>query len=286
MEIQSLEEGPDEIRKGTLIVGCGVLVTGLIATTHALITQWAEPHGKPLVFGLYNAAPAQFSMLLGIVLIAAVTADTMSNAVRSAIGTLALFSFFIFAASMVRFTLFAVMFAVGLTLLLDPKTPRQRVVLVVGSLCFAASLGVGVRWKISSVFISHGLTVLHVQAPRANVWTAPPRFEGCPRIDVDNSIAIRKQLLVDAIRLLPEAGALGLGLGGFSRRSCFEGPEVHNSLLQASVEFGWMAGGALVLLLVSAFRSALVPLVRISPDFRFSAGGLLCGVAQCSSWPN
>jgi hypothetical protein len=67
--------------------------------------------------------------------------------------------------------------------------------------------------------------------------------------DLNNSIAIRRALLRDAFFFLPKSGFFGFGLDSFSRMSCFQGYQIHNSVLQAIVEFGWIAGIALIILL-------------------------------------
>lgn len=55
--------------------------------------------------------------------------------------------------------------------------------------------------------------------------------------------------------------------------SCIEGTEVHNSVLQTAVEFGWMAGLSLVILIGYAEYS-LFQLARSDDDARFVLSGL------------
>src|SRR5258706_125251 len=70
----------------------------------------------------------------------------------------------------------------------------------------------------------------------------------CGTVESDNSIAIRRQLYSEAAGLLPAAGLFGIGLSRFMERSCFPDAEIHNSLLQAFVEVGWIGGAVLALL--------------------------------------
>jgi hypothetical protein len=78
-------------------------------------------------------------------------------------------------------------------------------------------------------------------------------------INMDDSVAIRKLLLRDALVLIQNAGWIGTGLDSFMKLSCIKQTEVHNSILQAAVEFGWLGAFLLLLLIVSAGASILVP---------------------------
>jgi hypothetical protein len=102
-------------------------------------------------------------------------------------------------------------------------------------------------------------------APTAATITPP----SCS-LDVNmyNSIAERKALWQDAAYLIPYAGVFGFGLDGFMKYSCVRGFPVHNSIMEAFVEFGWLGGAAfLALILLSLWR--LFPLARHDNDFKF-----------------
>jgi hypothetical protein len=88
-----------------------------------------------------------------------------------------------------------------------------------------------------------------------------------------NSIAIREALAKDAIYLIPTAGLVGTGLDSFMRFTCIKAHEVHVSVLQAAVEFGWI-GGALWALLMSMTIYRLAPLAKRNPAARF----ILCSL--------
>ena len=89
-----------------------------------------------------------------------------------------------------------------------------------------------------------------------------------------NSIAIRKVLVQDALFLIPRSGWIGTGLDSFMKFSCIKLTEVHNSVLQAAVEFGWL-GGSLLFALVIVAQVRLFPLARYDDASRF----VLCGLA-------
>jgi hypothetical protein len=111
-----------------------------------------------------------------------------------------------------------------------------------------------------------------------NAKSAPPAVTiplGCGFTDEFNSIAVRKTLWRDAMRLIPSAGPFGFGLARFMDLSCIKETEVHNSILQATVEFGWF-GGLFLFLLIGAAGYRLLSISRIDADARF----VLCSLAQ------
>ena len=101
-------------------------------------------------------------------------------------------------------------------------------------------------------------------------WERPPSCD--LQINIKNSVAIRKALALDAIYLAPASGLFGTGLDSFMKFSCVKLTEVHNSLLQAVVEFGWL-GGVLLLGLAGFSMASIVPLAKQGrvPLFLFSS---------------
>jgi MFS family permease len=87
--------------------------------------------------------------------------------------------------------------------------------------------------------------------------------------DLNNSIAIRRALLGDAFFFLPKAGLFGFGLDSFSKMSCFQGHQIHNSVLQAIVEFGWVAGIALIVLIGIPLKQFLFGHQEFDFDLQF-----------------
>jgi hypothetical protein len=110
------------------------------------------------------------------------------------------------------------------------------------------------------------------------VQAAPPAeiiAQNCKFTNDFNSIDIRKTLLRDALHLIPSAGPFGFGLASFMAHSCIKQTEVHNSILQAAIEFGWF-GGLSLLLLIGTAGYRLLSISRINADARF----VLCSLAQ------
>lgn len=263
-----------DARRGLIAVGAAVLVVAVAVTVMALAEQWADRHGKPLVFGAFDAAPAQFTALLGVVMLAAVTSDRLSRPVFAGLSLLGVVAAAVFAASMVRFSLLALELALLAAALLCEGRARRRGLALVALLAVAVGAGAAVRSNAAVTYGRHLLTATGAAAVAPDARMLAPAGAGCPAVDIDNSIAIRKQLMADALRILPSAGAFGVGAGSFARQSCVPGLTPHNSFAEMAIEFGWLAGVLLVALAAVACRSVL-PLARVLPDYRFAACLLL-----------
>jgi hypothetical protein len=81
-------------------------------------------------------------------------------------------------------------------------------------------------------------------------------------------------LVQDAVFLIPRSGWIGTGIDSFMKFSCISLTEVHNSILQAAVEFGWL-GGSLLLLVIVFAAGAIFPLAMRDDAARFA----LCSLA-------
>jgi O-antigen ligase/polysaccharide polymerase Wzy-like membrane protein len=295
------------ISTGFVIVAGAVVAVGAIVTVVALAGQWNDHHGKPLVFGEYDAAPAQFTITLGFLVLA--LASTELNWRRTAwISMLAAVPTAIFAASIVRYSFIVI--AVALLVAIVAARPRQRKFIAVILCATIVSVAVGATVRSSTTLRFAKLAEAALSSPPAvpssnelpvpatpvppPVSAAPapaasspapaasgsvatqvappaptPPQTSCPSIDLDNSIIIRQQLYKDAFALLPEAGLTGLGLDGFPARSCLKGYQVHNSILQVIIEFGWLAGVFLILMLYHTTGRRMFSLARINGEARF-----------------
>ncbi|TFV41348.1 hypothetical protein [Bradyrhizobium niftali] len=254
--------GPDDIRTGVITVGSITVAAGTLATLIALIEQWSWRHGKPLVFGEFDAAPAQFAMLLGLVVLAVPTSVCSSRRLIAII-VVAAVPAAIFAASMVRFTFIALALGLAVEAMLGPRLLNHKAATGLAAVVLCAILAaLALRWQTTRTFVDHSWNA-------AGAWSIP-----CEAVDHDNSIEIRQQLYLDALRMLPAGGPFGIGLDGFTVRGCIKGVGVHNTFLQAALEFGWVAGAALIMLVLCAWRD-LRPIARISAEYRFIAAALV-----------
>jgi hypothetical protein len=256
--------------KGFVLVAGATVAAGTLATIPALVEQWTANHGKPLVFSLFDAAASQFSFLLGFVLIV-LTSDKLSKRSAILISILSAIPVAVFAASMVRFTFVALVVTLGIAWTFTSRDQRKFVAIVLLSVIVSAMVGVVARYQTSLKFARHAATAASIVEPAADRRI----LEACPAVDIDNSIAICKQLYADAFWLLPNAGLSGIGLEGFPEISCIKGNEVHNTFLQVIVEFGWPAGIALILLILVATGRSTRQLARISPEIRLAFCSLM-----------
>ncbi|UGA46672.1 O-antigen ligase family protein [Bradyrhizobium quebecense] len=226
-------ETPDRWFRAPLLL---VLVVGSILVANALIVQWNDRHGKPLLFDKFDAAPVQFMTCAAFLLFAAIN-GRLSRAEAVIILGLCSISLMIFAASQVRFAFVAMTVAI----VLGRSSKISRPVMFCGAVLLAfAILGLVVRWHTTLAYLQ--------------------QLVGAAGCDGDSSIGIRKQLYVDAFGLLPSSGWFGRGLDAFMSHSCVQATEVHNSILQAVIEFGWVGGAAFAVLIFGslAVRSPFV----------------------------
>jgi hypothetical protein len=295
---------PSFIVVTTLVVIAGTVVTGI-----ALSEQWNDPRGKPYVFGEFAAAPAQFTISLSILVIGMLCMRTNWRRAGAAMAVLLLVASAIFAASVVRFAFVALAIALAVAAMVSRPRERRLAVLAIAVMVAGVALGNVARSGTTSIFARYAVAVasdtvsfsiatpsvanptqlaaatsestgsvaVQLALPQpiaAGQVSGPSAPAVCQTVDLNNSIAIRRHLYSEAIGLLPKAGLFGIGLSRFMERSCFPDAEIHNSLLQAFVEVGWIGGTALMLLALLAITS-LVPLAGADGEARFALCGLV-----------
>jgi hypothetical protein len=254
------------VRDACMSVSFIIVVVGGALTLHALVQQWNDPHGKPIVLG-FDHLVIMFTQSLGILAIA--FACTKWGGWRSWIVVCVIVAgICLFAVSLVRATFISLAAALILAGLLHSSTAvKWRIlaaVVVVLSLVVVGLLarpGTG-EMMVNYLFASNSGATGFIGRPSCGL-----------NIDMYNSVAIRKALYQDAAYLLPQAGFFGLGLGGFLVGSCLPNLEVHNIVVQAFIEFGWGAGSLLVLLIVTC-AAAVISKARTDDAARFVACGL------------
>jgi hypothetical protein len=273
--------------KPTFIIVTGIIVTaGSIVTATELVHQWDDIYGRPTILGLYAAA-VNFAISLGFVMIALACVKLSPRQV--AVASLLIFpQAAIFAAAMVRFAFVAIIMSVAVAALTLP--PKQRWPVVVILIVFVSAIMTGQLVRYKSAVLNAGYAVNAIKtitgsssapsevAPitqlplngEAKIPVVGPKPPSCSTgIDERDTIAIRLALLADAWYLIRSSGLFGIGLDNFKKVSCVPEREVHNSFLQATIEFGWIAGAAL-LTLVSLASWYLIPLTRSDPESRFA----------------
>ncbi|MBR0787773.1 O-antigen ligase family protein [Bradyrhizobium manausense] len=217
--------------RGFLCVIGAIAIVGTTVTVPALIDHYNHPHSKPLVFGEYDAAPGQFMGCVCLMLFASLGATNLSRRERLSSLLVVLACSVVFAISQVR----SAFLALGATMLvmavLQPRLRRYALALL-GALAVVIVLGLALRPSLSLIYI-HQLTM--------------PGVCG----EIYNSIGMRRQIFADVFALFPPA-PFGIGLDAFKNHTCIAGAHPHNSILQATIEFGWIGGGALVVMTAMA----------------------------------
>lgn len=272
----SIEDLPG-LRSACIITAGVITAIGAVFTAYTLLTQWDAPHGRPIVLGLPSVAN-MLAVTLGFLVIAAATSQPTRRQLAAYCLAL-LFPIAVASASMVRFALIAMLGATLLAAALATSRTRQLTALAIAlTIVAGAGSGLAVRHDTSAKYFRQLSALIDAAAqlviPAAIAAPADPAPlpTGCG-IDTDSSIAIRKLLLAEAIAEIRHAGPFGIGFDGFIRQSCLGIPP-HNTLLQATIELGWIGGAALAIL-VAMIGWRLVPIAHGNPAATF----LLCALA-------
>ena len=267
------------LRASIIMLAGAVTAIGTPLTAIALVEQWSDPHGHPIVLGLPSAA-TMLAIAAGYLAIAATT-DRLDRR-RTIIWCVVLFvPVAVLAASQIRFALMAALGAVLVAAVVQPEARQRRGALVLAlAIVLATACGLASRHQTSAKFMNQFRAVAEA-ATQSVIPSAAAASSYVPAhdariecgIEADNSLAIRKALIREALTLAQQAGPFGFGLDGFLARSCL-GMVPHNVILQALIETGWIGGAALALMMaVAAWR--LLPLARQNPSTTF----LFCTLA-------
>ena len=253
-----------------------IVVIGTVVTVPFLVSDWMTGQlGRPWVFGFDNAGSA-FSISLGYLVIAVLTSEPNWGTGRRQLAIVVLISIStaVLAASMVRFSLLAILATSALSFLISVRE-RKFSLLLFAVLITSVCAGWVVRSDNAKIYAAY--TLEDVAGDSVPTWLrgwylsrgVPPSYEAernphpsssCLSVNTRNSVAIRKQLLLDALDLMPRAGLAGFGVASFEQMGCFKGMSPHNDLLQAAVEFGWVGGAAFFAMIV------LAPLLLFRPS--------------------
>ncbi|MDP1585730.1 MAG: hypothetical protein Q8M18_20105 [Bradyrhizobium sp.] len=244
---QMVAEDAAVVRSAFERITAVIVLVGAVFTAAEIFSQWDSPPGKPFVLG-FNAAGTYFMMSLGFLVLALVTVDEPRPKRTAAISVLIFLPTVIFAAAMVRFTFIALAGSLFVAMILAERGKRWHVVAIGFTIFLAVVVGQSARYQTAMMYAGYAVE------KTAEVRTVASEMPSCRlAVNTRNSIAIRQALAKDAIYLLPTAGLVGTGLDSFLRFSCIKAHQVHISILQATVEFGWLGGITFVLLIGAAF---------------------------------
>ncbi|MDO8401213.1 MAG: O-antigen ligase family protein [Bradyrhizobium sp.] len=253
--------------------------------------QWNSADWRPLVFG-FDAAGTYFLGTLSIFVIALVTTGELTTRRTVLISALIFLPMIVFTASLVRFTFIALAGALCMATILSEARQRRHVVAIALVILVAIAAGLFSRSdkakqslvlaveRPTAIELPSGNTGLADKAGSSGSLessgsVAPGKAPSCNlKVSPLNSILIRKVLIQDAVFLIPGSGWIGTGLDTFMEFSCIKGTQAHNSILQAAVEFGWL-GGSLLFLIIAVAVGSILPLARYDNASRF----VLCSLA-------
>jgi hypothetical protein len=251
-----------------------IAMIGTVVTTAALVNQWNDGHGRPIVFG-FDAAATYFLHSLSFFVLAALTIGKLPTK-RSVIVLATIFlPMVVFAASLVRFTFVSLVAALFLAAIVSDSRKRAITITVtITAILLAVAIGLIARSDRTRVFVDYASERTLPREPESSK-DAPTKdgpTKDAPschlKSNLENPVSIRKALLQDALFLIPKAGWFGTGLDSFMRFSCIESTQIHNTFLQAAAEFGWF-GGAVFLLLMLMSGARLLPLAKRDDATRF-----------------
>jgi O-antigen ligase len=270
LSLSEFEKG----RRAFILTTVGIVAVATILTAIALVAQWDDIHGKPIVGG-YGAASTVFLGSFGFLLIAiASTRLTMRKTLI--LSSVIFITIFVYAASLSRFTFIALIGSLGIAAFLNRAEQRKCIAVIMVVIVAGIVAGNVARSRHASVLWTFATAATPERPASGSSKISPP---SCSLdVDMNNSIAERKALLRDGLYLLPLAGAFGFGLDGFMKYSCLTAFSLHNSALQAFVEFGWIGGAALSLLVILSLVR-LLQMARRGTDVRF----VVCGLAYIAA---
>jgi hypothetical protein len=223
-----------------------VALIGGAATAVALLAR--QDAGHPLVFG-FDQAATSFSTALALFVFALISLPRDKIRDNLGLGLISLCTL-VFAASLVRFTLIAIMIVLFVAMVVGRQDRHKTCLKVLIVLLVATAAGFSLRPAATSLFVGKIIENATTEPPTG---TPPPSETDSEAQCFDNlyaqtSISIRRTLLLDSLSFLPRTGVFGLGLDGYSRGGCIRGFPPHNDLIQSTIEFGWLGGLGFLLL--------------------------------------
>lgn len=290
-------------------------VGGTIVTFAGLAQEWGGFRSKPLIFG-FDALPIFTLQALSYLILAVLMMRQLSARQTLLFSLLLIIPLATSASALVRFTFVALVMALAVGAILSSAWRRKNILIVIAAIVLSVAVGFGSRPQHVARYLGYaiggGQTDPAASAPKTSEAPAAPKTNEAPaapradststrvqqpvapvkqqnrapscttetNVNLQNSIAIRKVLLLDAAFMLPGAGFLGYGLDGFMKVTCMAGHEMHNSALQAVVEFGWL-GGILFSALVVTSLWSILRFAKGDAASRFVMCGLTFAVLLC-----
>ena len=268
-----------------------LVLIGTVVTAVTLVREWNGFRSKPIILG-FDGAPVHFLLSLSYLIFSVLIMRRLTVYRTMMLCVLLTIPIATFAASWVRFTFAALVGALIVAAYFSDAWQRKNILIVVAAIILSVAAGFASRSDHIVRYATYAIggdqtrpaavpaqTANQPAGPQADAAGVPaqkqmeaPVQEPAPpsrsqnlapscstdaNVNLHNSIAIRRVLLRDAAFLLPSAGLFGHGLDGFMRASCLAGHQVHNLVLQAFVEFGWLGGVLFTALVVTSLWSIM-----------------------------
>jgi hypothetical protein len=260
-----------------------LVLIGTAVTLPTVVEQLHAYRAKPIILG-FDAAPIYFLEALCYVIFAVLTMRQLTAFRTFVLSLLLTVPLATFAAAYVRFMFVALVGALIVAAYSSNAWRRKNVLIVIAAIVLSVAAGLASRSQNIARFAIYAIggdqtdpvSVLPqktdpaagpqadpggAQAPKPDQPVRPqnlaPSCSSEANVNLQNSIAIRKVLLLDAAFMLPGAGLFGHGLDAFMKVSCMAGHQMHNSVLQAFVEFGWLGGILFSALIVTSLWSIM-----------------------------
>jgi hypothetical protein len=272
-------------RYGFDFIQAVLVLLGTAVTVVALVGQWNGFRAKPIILG-FDGAAIYFLQSLSYLVFSVLIARQLTAFRAFLFFGLLIVPMAIFAASFVRFVFIALIATLFIATYLR-FWQRKNILIVVAAIVLGIAVGSVSRSAHVVRFFTYAVGADQVDltrapqqedqvsraqtgssgatdpsgAPSGNQATPsqalPPSCSTDANVNLQNSLAIRRVLLHDAAFMLPSTGLFGHGLDAFMRKSCLAGHQIHNSFLQAFVEFGWLGGILFAMLVVKSLWSIL-----------------------------
>lgn len=251
------------LRATSFWTSAAVVCAGAVLTVPYLISDSLRGAlGRPFVLG-FDSATTAFSTSLGICVIVLLSSENNWRAWTRYVAVAMIgISTAVFAASMVRFSLLAIMACAALCALVS-KRRRRFATGLLGLLVASTGLGLIARSTNADLYLRYTIEGTARETSSSSISSAgilPPSHAAsrnpeatttsCEQVNTRNSVAIRKQLMSDAFDLIRQARFFGFGFMSFGNLGCFQGMSPHNDLAQTIIELGWIAGIAFSLLII------------------------------------
>jgi len=245
-----------------------VVFVGAVATLISLATQKVALL-KPIVFGSDHSAIV-FLASLSYLIIALLSTELRRR--HALLGVALAPPLGIFAAAQVRFTFVAL--AAAMLSMIAVSRQKQRNLALCFILALAVLIGLVSRLQTTSIYFKQIFDPNTIMTRKDSLQAARPADPCLDGASAGNSFVARKVLLRDAVKAVPSSGLFGTGLGSFPSMTCVPNSEPHNSILQATIEFGWLGGLALLGMIAVALWRLASP-ARINLEARFVFGSLV-----------